>query len=67
MFNGSQLYLRKEQHLKRKSPEEQQPADLPGHQTDAIFVFNLKNCVYFRGNVGCAKFWDPTIIIIKKQ
>ena len=52
IFSESQLYLRKEQTLKRKEPGEQQRAICGPHQTSAGFVLNLENCVHSRDNTG---------------
>ena len=55
MFSESQLYQRKEQHLKRKTPGEQQRPDFLVPRLDAIFELNLEQGVYFSGQSGCAR------------
>ena len=41
LFSESQLYQRKEQQLKRKTPGEQQQPDFLANRLDARFVLNL--------------------------
>ena len=67
MFSEYQLYQRKKQDLKRKTPREQQRHVCAGNQTGATFVLHLENRVYFRDQTGSRRFEVPTIIAIKKQ
>ena len=67
VFSESQLDLRKGEKKKRKIPGEQRRHDLGAPQTNAIFVLNLENCVYFRCQTKSGRFGIPTIFVIKKQ
>ena len=51
MFSESQLYLRKGQKMKRKTPGEQQQADFPANRLDARFVLNLENVCISRAKL----------------
>ena len=55
MPSDSQLYQREEQKLKRKTPGEQERADLLGHRLDARLIFHLEKCVHSIGQTGFAR------------
>ena len=54
-----QFYPRKEQNLKRETPEEQQRHDLGAPQTGAIFVLNLQKMCVFQLPNWVRKIWGP--------
>ena len=52
IVSDSQLYPRKEQKMKRKTPGEQQQPDFPAPRLDARFEFNLENVCISAAKLG---------------